>query len=71
MKCESCGFELYTTAKFCSECGEPVARADDAASVPSVEAPSTTPSIDGERRQLTVLFCDLIGSTAMASRLDP
>jgi class 3 adenylate cyclase len=31
------------------------------------------PSIgDGaERRQLTVMFCDLVGSTALASRLDP
>ncbi|MGD0291783.1 MAG: adenylate/guanylate cyclase domain-containing protein [Candidatus Binataceae bacterium] len=25
----------------------------------------------GERRHLTVLFCDLVGSTAIASRLDP
>jgi class 3 adenylate cyclase/tetratricopeptide (TPR) repeat protein len=25
----------------------------------------------GERRQLTVMFCDLVGSTALASRLDP
>src|SRR5690349_19582709 len=24
-----------------------------------------------ERRQLTVMFCDLVGSTALASRLDP
>jgi hypothetical protein len=24
-----------------------------------------------ERRQLTVIFCDLVGSTALASRLDP
>ena len=26
---------------------------------------------EAERRQLTVLFCDLVGSTALASRLDP
>jgi class 3 adenylate cyclase/predicted ATPase len=26
---------------------------------------------DAERRQLTVLFCDLVGSTALAARLDP
>lgn len=26
---------------------------------------------DAERRQLTVLFCDLVGSTALASQLDP
>jgi class 3 adenylate cyclase len=24
-----------------------------------------------ERRQLTVMFCDLVGSTALAARLDP
>jgi hypothetical protein len=26
---------------------------------------------EGERRQLTVLFCDLVGSTEMSARLDP
>src|SRR5215510_8773710 len=26
---------------------------------------------DAERRQLTVLFCDLVGSTALSSQLDP
>src|SRR5262249_38938512 len=30
-----------------------------------------TPHDVAERRQLTVLFCDLVGSTALASRLDP
>jgi class 3 adenylate cyclase len=32
----------------------------------------TTPlsSADAERRQITVLFCDLVGSTALASHLD-
>ncbi|MBI3784401.1 MAG: AAA family ATPase, partial [Deltaproteobacteria bacterium] len=28
-------------------------------------------SVEGERKQVTVLFCDLAGSTAMAERLDP
>jgi class 3 adenylate cyclase len=32
------------------------------------EAP---PHSDAERRQLTVLFCDLVGSTELAARLDP
>jgi class 3 adenylate cyclase/predicted ATPase len=27
--------------------------------------------IDAERRQLTVMFCDLVGSTALSARLDP
>lgn len=70
MKCESCGFDLYSSAKFCSECGEPVAKAASR-TAEGTDPPSTAPSVDGERRQLTVLFCDLIGSTAMASRLDP
>ena len=26
---------------------------------------------DAERRQLTVMFCDLVGSTALSVRLDP
>lgn len=28
-------------------------------------------TVGGERRQLTVVFCDLVGSTALAERLDP
>ena len=35
-------------------------------------APSPTPlTPDAERRQLTVLFCDLVGSTALSVQLDP
>ena len=35
--------------------------------------PSPTPSSTdaAERRQLTVMFCDLVGSTALSARLDP
>jgi class 3 adenylate cyclase/predicted ATPase len=36
---------------------------------PPLARPAT--STDGERRQLTVLFCDLVGYTELASRLDP
>ncbi|MCP4334083.1 MAG: AAA family ATPase [Gammaproteobacteria bacterium] len=34
---------------------------------------TTSPSIGGDagRRQLTVMFCDLVGSTALSERLDP
>ena len=35
-------------------------------------APSAAPeSTAGERRQLTVMFCDLVGSTALSEKLDP
>ena len=33
--------------------------------------PQTTPRAGAERRQLTVMFCDLVGSTALSARLDP
>ena len=33
--------------------------------------PSDTPAAPAERRQLTVLFCDLVDSTALARQLDP
>ena len=36
----------------------------------SQAAPATI-SDDGERRQLTVMFCDLVGSTALSEQLDP
>ena len=44
---------------------------------PVAEQPSEVPgpaaglSSEAERRQLTVMFCDLVGSTALSARLDP
>jgi class 3 adenylate cyclase len=38
---------------------------------PVVSAPDPAAGAAAERRQLTVMFCDLVGSTAMAARLDP
>ena len=34
-------------------------------------SPAAAPPPEAERRQLTVLFCDLVDSTALASQLDP
>jgi class 3 adenylate cyclase/predicted ATPase len=34
-------------------------------------SPYVAPSRDAERRQISVMFCDLVGSTALAERLDP
>src|SRR5262245_27321811 len=47
----------------------PVATAPAAAPVPTETKPPTRDS--AERRQLTVMFCDLVGSTALSARLDP
>ena len=35
------------------------------------QAPAAAPPAEAERRQLTVMFCDLVGSTALSARLDP
>ena len=42
----------------------------DQPSVPSAQEREAPPA-EAERRQLTVMFCDLVGSTALSSRLDP
>src|ERR1700722_3011423 len=45
--------------------------ATDSSAKPTSPA-ATPPTADAaERRQLTVMFCDLAGSTAMSARLDP
>ena len=36
---------------------------------PDITPPA--PRTDAERRQVTVMFCDLVGSTAMSARMDP
>ncbi len=43
--------------------------AEQRAAVGSVPAGATTGT--AERRQLTLMFCDLVGSTALSARLDP
>jgi len=38
---------------------------------PELGPPASNPRDAAERRQLTVMFCDLVGSTALSARLDP
>ena len=67
--CSGCGAELPEAARFCPDCGTPREPA-------AAAAPSTQPSRPGalsieSRRTVTMLFCDVTGSTAMGERLDP
>src|SRR5215472_18086292 len=65
--CPACGFENEFTAKFCGGCGKPMG--ENAA--PVAQVAHTPPRTDSaERRQLTVMFCDLVGSTPLSARLD-
>ena len=41
------------------------------AAVVTAPAPGAPAQVGAERRQLTVMFCDLVGSTALSARLDP
>jgi class 3 adenylate cyclase/tetratricopeptide (TPR) repeat protein len=56
--CTHCGRDLPETARFCAWCGEPRKPDGRAADVP------------GERKQATVLFADIAGSTARIAGLD-
>ena len=48
----------------------PTASGESAAPRPPPAPPKRVPEISAERRPITVMFCDLVGSTALASRLD-
>ena len=73
-RCPSCGIAHPASAKFCAECGHklPVTGIDKVVGL-APETAATQPSQVGsaERRQLTIMFCDLVGSTALSARLDP
>jgi class 3 adenylate cyclase/tetratricopeptide (TPR) repeat protein len=68
--CAACGASIEPGEKFCGGCGAPLTAGNQAATATTAAAPSPE-SGTGERRQLTVLFCDLVGSTELAARLDP
>jgi class 3 adenylate cyclase/tetratricopeptide (TPR) repeat protein len=78
-RCTNCGSDNPPRFKFCGECGtaltdveDPGVRADGTKRAGTNDATlDTRGSTDGERRHLTVLFCDLVGSTEIEARLDP
>jgi TOMM system kinase/cyclase fusion protein len=71
--CSQCGAELPLEAKFCLKCGTRVApETPTEATVPDEpEEAAVEPSTEVERRQLTVMFCDMVGSTPLSEKLDP
>src|SRR5262245_42761313 len=76
--CAQCGFENPSRFKFCGACGTSLTSQTPTPSPPQAkptpQAAISTPeprSPDAERRQLTVMFCDLVDSTKLSSQLDP
>jgi predicted ATPase/class 3 adenylate cyclase len=67
--CPRCNAGNAPGSKFCGECGAPLSAP---VSDPQTELSSVQPrDAAGERRHLTVMFCDLVGSTEISARLDP
>src|SRR3954464_3497706 len=62
-RCPSCGPPAPAEARFCMNCGS---RLDGTAAPAPVKD-----KLPEERRQVTVLFADLSGYTAVAERMDP
>lgn len=75
--CPACGTAVASGSRFCDSCG---------AALPAVRAESPNPAaakragdnvvdirsaLEGERKQITVLFADLVGSTRLTEAMDP
>ena len=80
-RCAACDAELPDGARFCPACGRAVEGAPVAESRPAPESYTprhlaekiltTRGAMEGERKPVTVLFCDVVSSTALAERLGP
>ena len=83
-RCPQCGADVLPRAKFCAECGTPLSRQPIAPPTPRLQLPlSYTPghlaekilhsrgALEGERKQVTVLFADLKGSMELLAERDP
>ena len=81
LACAHCGHQLPPRAKFCPECGQPADVSSTKAPLGSPEAYtpkhlaekilSSRAALEGERKQVTVLFADLKGSTELMADRDP
>ncbi len=86
MACPHCGEPNRRSAKFCGNCGQSINQgtAPAAASIAGIPAPetyvpkhlaekilATRHTLEGERKQVTVLFADIRGSTSLLEGLDP
>src|SRR2546422_1494460 len=82
LRCPSCGHANRAAAKFCEECGTRLASAAAAAEPPRAPGDYTPrhlaekilgsrAALEGERKQVTVLFADVKGSMDLAEQLDP
>ncbi|MCC6189601.1 MAG: AAA family ATPase, partial [Anaerolineales bacterium] len=80
-RCPNCQSELPRGARFCPNCGQPVAASTavdeqrlsqlKAATPDDLAAKMRAAHLAGERKVVTCLFLDVVGSTALAEHMDP
>jgi class 3 adenylate cyclase len=80
-RCTNCQSELAPGARFCSNCGQPAGAATPVEDERRSRLVASTPAplaekmhaahLAGERKIVTVLFLDVVGSTALAENMDP
>ncbi|MBW2291272.1 MAG: hypothetical protein JRG94_03075, partial [Deltaproteobacteria bacterium] len=80
MRCDTCGTELRSAARFCDGCGTPAASDPPRTRrAPREYTPrhlaekilTQRSALEGERKQVTVLFVDVKGSMGLAESVDP
>jgi len=64
-RCFTCNFENPPSFKFCGNCGKTLDSEEPQ------QSPTEPSGSQQERRQLTVLFCDLMDSTRLSHLMDP
>ncbi|MDR3529822.1 MAG: AAA family ATPase [Rhodopila sp.] len=67
--CQACGIRNAPRNRFCVDCGAQSATISGGAQSSACESGPGSP--EPERRQLTIMFADLIGSTTLGTRLEP
>ena len=73
-KCVQCQHSNPLEAKFCNNCGARLESQLDSESLQdqsSLSDESPNAPRRAERRQLTIVFCDLVESTSLSEQLDP
>jgi class 3 adenylate cyclase len=77
--CFNCQTEISPDAKFCHRCGQPIGSAAVRSQASRAYTPqyladkilTTRSALEGERKQVTVLFVDIKGSMQLAGQVDP
>ncbi|MGH3507058.1 MAG: adenylate/guanylate cyclase domain-containing protein [Nocardioidaceae bacterium] len=68
--CTECGEPTALPARFCRNCGTRLQTEADVTAAPAAPAPAAPAPVD-VRKTVTVVFCDIVDSTAFGERVDP